>query len=56
LKDFNKYLGAVFFLMNLVFAIAVSSCQESKSTNTVIKPNQKLIKNNRSKNASRNME
>ena len=45
MKSLNKYPVAVFFLLNLVFAIAVSSCQESKSTNTVIKPNQKLIKN-----------
>jgi predicted DsbA family dithiol-disulfide isomerase len=45
LNGLNKYLSAVFFLLNLVFAIAVSSCQEIKSNNTVIKPNQKLTKN-----------
>lgn len=45
MKSLNKYTAAVFFLLNLVFAIAVSSCQKSKSNNTVIKPNQKLIKN-----------
>lgn len=49
MKDFNKYLGAVFFLLYLVFASAVSSCQESKSNNIVIKPNQKLTKNNKVK-------
>ena len=41
----NKFIKTIFYLMNMLFAAAFSSCQESKSNNTHLKPKPIITKN-----------